>query len=190
MLRALALAGRYWANLRRPSPAANEQRLRERGESVDSLVIRDAIAADIPKLAELHVKTWNATYAPFAMKGPSVALRAMQWRDFFETNDPRSFVIVVERADGALVGFARGIRKDGADGELNKIYLLGEYQRLGLGTRLFSEVARRLAALGATHMSAYTDARNPSGWFFEKLGGSWRKEADGRINTEWYHWQI
>ena len=48
-------------NLRRPSAAANADRLRARGEQVASLTIRDALSADIPALARLHVATWNAT---------------------------------------------------------------------------------------------------------------------------------
>ena len=49
-------------NLRRPSAAANADRLRARGEQVASLTIRDPLSADIPALARLHVATWNATH--------------------------------------------------------------------------------------------------------------------------------
>jgi hypothetical protein len=57
------------------------RRLRDRGESLDSTVFRDAVAADIPALAELHGTTWNATYR--TSRGPSVATRARQWTDVF-----------------------------------------------------------------------------------------------------------
>ncbi len=46
----------------RPTGEENARKLRERGESLDSITFRDAVAADIPALAELHVTTWNATY--------------------------------------------------------------------------------------------------------------------------------
>ena len=61
-----------WINTRtRPSRERNARTLRERGESLDSIVFRDAVAADIPALAELHVTTWNATYN--TTRGPTIA---------------------------------------------------------------------------------------------------------------------
>jgi hypothetical protein len=60
-----------WINARsRPTGEVNARKLRERGESLDSITFRDAIAADIPALAELHVTTWNATYR--TTRGPTI----------------------------------------------------------------------------------------------------------------------
>ena len=95
-----------------PSKAENLRHLRQRGESAGSLVIRDATEADIPALAELHVVTWNATYAPMLMKGPSVAIREHQWREAFAKPDRTWFCLVVENANGDLVGFAKAIPSD------------------------------------------------------------------------------
>src|SRR5688572_8905292 len=117
---------RFLAGLARPSKRANLRRLRARGESPASLRIREATAADIPALARLHVTAWNATYAPLLAKGPGVELRERQWREAFAKSEAASFCYVVERPDGALVGFAQGGRSDNPefDGELKKIYLL------------------------------------------------------------------
>jgi hypothetical protein len=79
-------AWRMLAGLARPSKNWNVRRLRARGETAASLKIREATAADIPALARLHVKTWNATYAPFLMKGPSYEIRERQWREAFAKN--------------------------------------------------------------------------------------------------------
>jgi hypothetical protein len=62
----------------RPTREQNMRRLREAGESLDSNTLREAVAADIPALAELHVTTWNATYR--TSRGPSIATREAQWR--------------------------------------------------------------------------------------------------------------
>lgn len=51
--------------LRRPSPGANRRDLLTRGESLEDLTLREAVVADIPALAALHVATWNDAYAPF-----------------------------------------------------------------------------------------------------------------------------
>jgi L-amino acid N-acyltransferase YncA len=145
---------RILAGLHRPSKTANARRLRSRGETVPSLRIREATAADIAALARLHMTTWNATYAPLLMKGPSYAIRERQWREAFTKNDGSWFCFVVERPDGELAGFAKGKRSDHPEfaGELNKIYLLREYQRIGLGRRLLGQVANRFLSEGVTSM--------------------------------------
>lgn len=175
-------------SLRRSSPAANARLLRARGESADAVRIRDALPADIPALAGLHVRTWNDTYAPL-MRGPPLGVREAQWRAAFAEPDRRWFCFVAVRQDGAPAGFAKGILRDdpGAPGELNKLYVDREYQGLGLGSRLIGHVAQRFLDHGVTAMSAYVDPRNPSCGFFEKLGGEWLKE-DGRVNFSWYVW--
>lgn len=69
-----------WLNARsRNTGDANARRLRERGESLESIVFRDAVTADIPALAELHVTTWNATYN--TTRGPTIATRTWQWQE-------------------------------------------------------------------------------------------------------------
>src|SRR3954467_8638661 len=87
MNRVVAGVWRFLAALARPSRRANARRLRERGESVASLTIRDATAADVPALARLHVETWNAAYAPLLVKGPGLEVRERQWREGFGEGD-------------------------------------------------------------------------------------------------------
>ena len=83
MTRVFFAVWRFLAGLERPSRRANARRLRERGEDADSLVIRQATADDVTALTGLHVKTWNATYAPLLIKGPSEKIRETQWRQKF-----------------------------------------------------------------------------------------------------------
>jgi GNAT superfamily N-acetyltransferase len=95
------------------------------------------------------------------------------------------------RPDGQLVGFAKGVfrRDHEIPGELNKLFLAREYQRLGLGRRLVGEVAHRFLDAGIHAMAAYVDPRNPSCGFFERIGGRWLIEPDGETNFSWYVWQ-
>src|SRR5262245_31943874 len=128
---------RVLGGFRRPSKAANMRRLRERGEILTSIAIREAMPEDLPALAALHVKTWAETY--WNVKNPpSYLIRERQWREQFTVTDGSWFCFVVANPKGELVGFAKGtsdLSEDPPDrsGELNKIYLLREYQRLGLG---------------------------------------------------------
>ena len=166
---------RFVFGLRRPSKAANLRLLRARGESLESFTIRDAIAEDIPALAALHVKTWNETYWN-VRNPPAYEVRERQWREQFNVTDGSWFCFVVENASGELVGFAKGKTYDHTDlpdysGELNKIYLLREYQRLGLGRRLVGCIARRFLSQGISTMVLFGTPQNPSCAFHEALGG-------------------
>ena len=184
----LVTSWRHAASLLRPSAATNARRLHDRGESPASLRIREATAADIPRLAQLHVTTWNATYAPLGMTGPPIAIRERQWRETFARQDGSWFCFVVENAAGELVGFAKGQRSDNPEygGELNKIYLLADYQRLGIGRRLIGRVARRFLEHGITSMWLFGDARNPSCAAWLALGAT-KTDADPRNGN--YGWR-
>jgi L-amino acid N-acyltransferase YncA len=180
-------AWRFVAGLHRPSKAANTRLLRERGETVDALVIRHATVADIPALAQLHVTTWNDTYAPMMLKGPDVAVRERQWREAFAELDRRWFCLVVENPSGTLVGFAKGTPSDHPEyaGQLSKIFLRREYQRVGLGRRLMGHVARRFLAQGISSMWLTGDARNPSCHFHTRLGAVKTDQDPGNGNYGW-----
>ncbi len=166
---------RFLFGLRRPSKAANSRLLRERGETLESFVIREATPQDIPELATLHVKTWSDTY--WNVKNPpTYQIREFQWREQFKVIDGSWFCFVVENQNGKLVGFAKGTSYASSDlpgysGELSKIYLLREYQRLGLGRRLIGHVARRFLSQGVTTMVLFGIPQNPSCAFHEALGG-------------------
>ena len=172
-----------------PSPSANARLLGERGETPAALRIREVTPADIAALSRLHVTTWNATYAP--AKGPPYEVREWQWREEFAKQDGSWFCYVVERENGELVGFAKGKRSDNPAyaGELNKIYLLREYQRLGLGKRLVGYVARRFLSEGIDSMWLYAEATNPSAGFYEALGGHNCINGDGTVNYGNYGWR-
>jgi GNAT superfamily N-acetyltransferase len=187
MKRLLIAVWRALAGLTRPTARGNRRRLARRGEALTDLHIRDATAADIAALARLHVITWNATYAPFGQRGPSVDVRERQWRAKFATDDPLWFCLVVERVDGDLVGFAQANRSDNPayEGELAKIHLLREYQRLGLGRRLVGHVARRFLAGGIRSMWLYGDARNPSRGAWMAMGAT---KCDAHPDSGNYGW--
>ena len=181
-------AWRFAAGFAVPSKARNLRRLRASGEKLGAFTVREATAADIPALTRLHVTTWNATYAPLLMKGPSYGVRERQWREAFAKNDAGWFCLVVERPDGELVAFAQGNRSDHPefDGQLNNVYVLREYQRMGMGRRLLGHVARRFQNLGINSMWLFGDARNPSSRVWTALGA---KKTDSDPGTGNYGWR-
>ena len=160
-------------SLKRPSKKVNMQKLHERGETVDSFTLRDATENDITELGKLHAITWAQTYNG----KPNIKLRQYQWdKAFKEENNGRWFCILVVDKNNKLVGFAKGIinkneKSSEQHGDLNKIYLLSDYQRLGLGKKLFAYVVDRFLSKGVNDMTLFGVPQNPSCAFHEAMGG-------------------
>jgi L-amino acid N-acyltransferase YncA len=167
------------------------RKLQERGESLDSFTFRDAREADIAELGKLHAITWAQTYNA---KNPNIQLRQYQWRKAFgEENDGSWFCILVINKNNELVGFAKGkIYRDNDSselrGDLNKIYLLNDYQRLGLGTKLIGHVARRFLNIGVNDMVLFGVPQNPSCAFHEAMGGERLYSGKGTFDG-CYRWR-
>jgi len=145
-----------------------------RGEKPEDIVIRDAVVDDIPQLAAVHVKAWNETY--HVRRPPTYEIREYQWKEQFGTPDGSWFCLVVENKKGELIGFAKGKKYAHSDlpghsGELNKIYLLQSYHRLGIGRRLFYQVAKRFLDMGISSIVLFGVPQNPTCAFHEAMGG-------------------
>ena len=148
--------------------------MRLRGETHGSYHIREATEEDIPALSNVHVKAWADTY--FLTKNPpSYSTRSWQWTEAFRNNDGSWFCYVAVNRQGDIIGFVKGNTREENElsvykGELNKIYLLFEYHRLGIGTRMIAYVAQRFLQMGIHNMILFSEAGNPTGWFYEALG--------------------
>lgn len=104
--------------------------------------VRHAVHQDIPKIAEIHVKSWQTTYQGIIsqeyLDGLNIAEKEESWRK-------RSLegTFVAEDADGVF-GFAsfgkqRDERYSTYDGELYAIYLLQQKQKSGAGIALIAK---------------------------------------------------
>lgn len=138
---------------------------------MSELRLRMATRDDVRSLAELHVQTFNETHGP----GPSLSVRESQWREAFEADGQNWFCVLGETRDGRLVGFAKGqpyAEQEHGEfkGELNKIYVLREHQRRGLGRQLLCAVARGLLSRAIGSMLLFGDARSTSNGFYERMG--------------------
>lgn len=139
----------------------------------DSLIIREATVSDIPALATLHVITFNETHGAF--NSPTIATRKWQWENIFQNKNNTWFCLVLEKEKEGLIGFAKGQLYNHAEhseflGELNKIYILRKYQRLGLGRKIICKVANKFIQRGINSMLLFGDANNSSNKFYEQMG--------------------
>ncbi|MBN8877741.1 MAG: GNAT family N-acetyltransferase [Sphingobacteriales bacterium] len=138
----------------------------------NSFKIKEATAADVKALAALHVTTFNETHG--GLNAPTYETREWQWQKAFQDKDDSWFCLVVEKKDEGLIGFAKGQPYNHADhaeflGELNKIYLLRKYHKLGLGRQLVCKVANEFIKRGINSMLLFGDANNPSNKFYEQM---------------------
>lgn len=192
---------RRMRGLFRPSARQNRRKLEGKGLGLH-FHIREASAEDVPCLAELHVQSWNETYGVVA-RGPSIETRMTQWGAMFRSKggstagegsrDEDWFCLLAENERGEVVGFVKGQRYAHEDlpeyrGELNKLYVLRDYQRLGIGRMLMYEAARRLVEMGIDNMVLFGIPQNPSGGFYEAMGGERLYARNGEFHGG-YGWK-
>ena len=132
--------------------------------------IRDATLADAAALAQLHVRAFGQTHG----RGPDAALRERQWRAKLSDPGKLLFCVLLQNGRGELIGFASGEpNSDGSAyaGVLDKIYLLREYHRRGLGRLLLCTAAERFRSHEINSMLLFGDAQSPTNPFYEAMGG-------------------
>ena len=146
-----------------------------------SVRIRAANPADAGPIARVHVDSWRTTYPGIVpaeyLAGLSYGKRQSVWADILSAGRTAESNFVAETDRGEIVGFAGGgLRREGDPayrGELYAVYVLEEHQRLGVGRRLVSAVARRLLTDGFRSMLTWVlEDNGPACQFYEALGGT------------------
>jgi GNAT superfamily N-acetyltransferase len=145
-------------------------------------------------VARVHLLSWRESFAgivpPAFLNKMSVKKRAEAFEKGFSAPFYRMYV--AEAVERGIVGFADfGEPRediDGYEGELYAIYLLPEFQRKGIGERLFNLGVEFLKGDGKDSMYLLALAVSPYRSFYEKMGGQivGRKqvEIEGRLYDE------
>jgi ribosomal protein S18 acetylase RimI-like enzyme len=155
-------------------------------EIAQPFIIREAVKDDISKLAQLHVITWNATH-PKEPQKPTYERRESQWQKAFDTSNDEWFCFVIETQKRELIGFAKGLLEKDGSGCLNKLYLLDEYKKQGLGRKLLCSVARRFCVMGVEVLWVVTNPENSACTFYERFGGIIKPDTEPGIAV--YVWR-
>ncbi len=141
--------------------------------------IREALPSDTAAIAKVKVDTWRHDYVGIVPdeRLASLSYEEVQacWLEGLSGSRAGTFYYVAQADDGEIVGYACGGPERTGDpdhaGELYAIYVRPEFQRRGIGLRLFRTVARRLGREGLGSMLLWVLAKNPQRGFYEALGG-------------------
>lgn len=142
--------------------------------------IRGARPADAGAMARVHVDSWRTAYDGIVpadyLAGLSYASRESWWEQVLATERPGVMNFVAETGRGDIVGLAGAGPEREANptyrAELYVIYLLAEYQRQGLGRRLFATVVQGLLRGGFNSLLVWVLKDNLGAClFYESVGG-------------------
>lgn len=144
---------------------------------VPDVSFREAAVADCAAVAEVHVQSWRGSFAGVVPQGfldrMSVEKRAKAFEENFSDAGYRMYV--AEEARRGVIGFVDcGGPREGVgafDAELYAIYLLPEFQRKGIGARLFGLVLDTLVGEGKCSVCLRALEVSPYRQFYERMGG-------------------
>lgn len=152
---------------------------------VEPIIIREAICADAAGIARVAVDTWRSAYRdllpPAAFAALSYEERERRWTERLCGPPDGRVAYVATDAAGQVIGFTLGGPERSGDpvyrAEVYALYILGAYQRRGLGRRLLAAVVPPLAAAyGPALLIGVLAANAPARAFYEALGGRYLGE--------------
>lgn len=139
-----------------------------------SITVRPAILSDIDSFPEMKVRTWNETYASFGV--PQWWLNRPPLEDGFRdgfpariANPDRGTFIAYDEVEKKVVGYATAEAEPNLNGyiDIRALYVLTEYQRLGIGSRLVQGILGEKGGRAVVEtLVANEKARN----FYHKMG--------------------
>jgi 3-deoxy-manno-octulosonate cytidylyltransferase (CMP-KDO synthetase) len=138
--------------------------------------IRHADRKDLPRIAEVHVESWQRSFAGIAppefLASMSVEKRLKAYSE--RGCDDEYAMMVAYHVDEGIVGFADfGTPKlsGNFDAQIFSFYFLPEFQRKGLGERLFRRCVGQMIRDGKVSLCLDSLEASPYRAFYEKLGG-------------------
>lgn len=162
-----------------------------RSHRLARMQIRDAVATDAERLAEVHVASWRDAYRGML---PDAYLDAMtpddrlpSWQERLAQPDPAGCVLVAEGTDDRLHGFASLVPHEhlGAEWALvPQLYLRPTAWGQGLGQALMAELIARAGKLGYRWLELWVHPANARARRFYEAGG-WTSDGTEVIEHAW-----
>ena len=141
--------------------------------------IRTAIFEDITTIQEIAQQTWPSTYGRIITKAQIEYMLELMYSN--ETLEKQWFhghsFLMAEVADKP-VGYASFRVIEGKVYKLDKLYVLPEAQKLGVGKKLLQEVIARIVAVGGRELQLQVNRKNKAVSFYEKMGFEILRQED------------
>jgi L-amino acid N-acyltransferase YncA len=141
------------------------------------MIIREATISDAEGIAKVHVDSWRTTYKNIIsdefLNKLSYEQRTILWINNISRED--NYVFVAENQNGEIIGFADGGQEKsgkypGFEGDVTAIYILKEYQGLGVGKKLLNQLFEKFSSVNIDSSIVWVLEDNHSRFFYEKLG--------------------
>ncbi|WP_121662101.1 GNAT family N-acetyltransferase [Metabacillus litoralis] len=138
--------------------------------------IRAAEIRDVIPMSRVHIDSWKTTYNGLLSDKYLESLSYKKKEQLWKQVIPNGGVFVAENESGDIIGFASGGKErtgnyDQFKGELYAIYLLDQYQRKGIGRKLFKAVVHFLQVQHIDSLVVWVVEGNKSCLFYEAIGG-------------------
>lgn len=160
-------------------------------------MIRKAVENDAQHIAEIHVQSWKETYTGIlnqaVLDALSVPKRLMLWQQIIPDPDHQLFVY---EKNGRILGFLDGyLNPNSHIAEIRAFYLLKNIQGEGIGRAMFEQFHQLIHPQQHQILRLEVINKNPSRYFYEKMGGQAVEEKDASdlgegITEVFYQWNI
>ncbi|WP_077324960.1 GNAT family N-acetyltransferase [Virgibacillus siamensis] len=137
--------------------------------------VRKASYEDATAIADIHVSSWKSTYTDLLdekdLSNITYENRRALWETVLRMQKKEQLTFVIHNEE-KIVGFISGgperTKRFNYDGEIYTIYLLDEFQKLGLGTRLLKVFSEGMKEIGYQSILVWILTQNPSSRFYER----------------------
>lgn len=153
--------------------------------------IREAVPDDAYHIAKVSVDSWRTTYSDILPKKFLSNLSYEKRTESWKNNLARRNVFVAVTDEQQIVGFSSGGKERTGHyvnfiGEVYSIYILKDFQRLGIGKLLFRQVVNELIKINVDSLLVWVLENNRSRLFYENLGGEQVDVKEIEIGEEKY----
>lgn len=141
-----------------------------------SIEVRRADPQDARDIAGVHRKVWISSYAGLIPHKPLVHMIERRREDWWRRATRGPSTLLVLEVAGKIAGYAtigaNRIKALKQEGEIYELYLLPEYQGIGLGSYFFRECRAILRALNMTGLVVWCLEDNDHAvTFYRAMGG-------------------
>ncbi len=136
--------------------------------------IRSAKPEDIEQIGYVHCTAWLETYAGLINSEYLAALSPEKSAEKFREGDCKDILVLV--ADQTIIGFSVvGPTRDrdlpASFGDIHAVYILRQYQKMGLGKKLLTAAIEKLRHKGYEGIAVWVIGSNTAAVeFYEKNG--------------------